>query len=81
MRILRTDSGGESFTNDRLRTLRKMLMYYEISNIYMLHDHKGMLTVIWESEPKYEDLKKVVEAWAYFNEFEVYHKLVTFIEL
>lgn len=81
MKILRTDSGGESYTNDRLRTLRKMLMYFEITNIYMLHDHKGMLTVIWESEPKKEDLKKVTEAWEFFHEYEVYHKLVTFIEL
>ena len=28
-----------------------------------------------------EDLKKVIEAWSFFNEYEVYHKLVTFIEL
>lgn len=81
MKILRTDSGGESFTNDRLRTLRKMIMYFEIKNIYMLHDHKGMLTVIWESEPSANDLKKVSEAWGFFNEYEIYHKLVTFIEL
>lgn len=81
MKILRTDSGGESFTNDRLRTLRKMIMYFEIKNIYMLHDHKGMLTVIWESEPNVNDLKKVSEAWEFFNEYEIYHKLVTFIEL
>lgn len=81
MKILRTDSGGESFTNDRLRTLRKMIMYFEIKNIYMLHDHKGMLTVIWESEPNANDLKKVSEAWEFFNEYEIYHKLVTFIEL
>lgn len=81
MKILRTDSGGESFTNDRLRTLRKMIMYFEIKNIYMLHDHKGMLTVIWESEPSANDLKKVSEAWEFFNEYEIYHKLVTFIEL
>lgn len=81
MKILRTDSGGESFTNERLRTLRKMIMYFEIKNIYMLHDHKGMLTVIWESEPSANDLKKVSEAWEFFNEYEIYHKLVTFIEL
>lgn len=81
MKILRTDSGGESFTNERLRTLRKMIMYFEIKNIYMLHDHKGMLTVIWESEPNVNDLKKVSEAWEFFNEYEIYHKLVTFIEL
>ena len=47
----------------------------------MLHDHKGMLTVIWESEPNANDLKKVSEAWEFFNEYEIYHKLVTFIEL
>lgn len=81
MRILRTDGGGESFTDERLRTLRKMLLYYEMKNIYMLHDHKGSLTVIWESTPSPNDLQKTKEAWEYFNEFLIEHKLVTFIKL
>ena len=58
MKILRTDGGGESFTNERLRTLRKMLIQFEIKNIYMLHDHKGMLNVIWDSKPSDLELKK-----------------------
>lgn len=81
MKILRTDSGGESFTNDRLRTLRQMLMYFDIKNIYMLHDHKGILTVIWDSAPEPHILEKVIEAWNYFNEDLIEHKLVKFINL
>ena len=81
MKILRTDGGGESFTNERLRTLRKMLIQFEIKNIYMLHDHKGMLTVIWDSKPSDLELKKVKEAWEFFHEYEIEHKLVTFIDL
>ena len=81
MKILRTDGGGESFTNERLRTLRKMLIQFEIKNIYMLHDHKGVLTVIWNSKPSDLELKKVKVAWEFFHEYEIEHKLVTFIDL
>jgi hypothetical protein len=81
MKILRTDSGGENYTDERLRTLRKMLLHFEIKNIYLLHDHKGILTVIWDSEPNKQDLKKIEEAWEFFHEDQVYHKLVTFKEL
>ena len=82
MRILRTDSGGEIYTDERLITLRRMLSYFEIKNIYLLHDHKGMLTVIWESEPNRTQLKHVSNAWEYFGEHEdIEHKLITFKQL
>jgi hypothetical protein len=81
MKILRTDGGGESHTNERLRTLRKMLLNFEIKNIYLLHDHKGLLTVIWENKPDEKTKQKVADAWEYFHEYEIEHKLLTFIDL
>ena len=78
MRLLRTDGGGESFTNERLRTIRKMLEYYEIKNIYLLHDHKGLLTVVWESNPTKEQIKIVKDAWLFFGEDFIEFKIVNF---
>lgn len=66
MRILRTDGGGESYADERLRTLRKMLTYHELKHIYMLHDHKGILTVIWEKEPKEEEKQIIRDGWKFF---------------
>lgn len=81
MRILRTDGGGESFADDRLRTLRKMLSYHELKHIYMLHDHKGNLCVIWEKQPTLEEKYIISNAWEFFNEYNIEHKLITFKEL
>jgi hypothetical protein len=81
MKILRTDGGGENFTNERLRTLRKMLIQVDINNIYLLHDHKGILTVVWHSLPNAYDKQKVEIAWAFLNEYEIEHKIVTFENL
>ena len=81
MRLLRTDGGGESFTNERLRTIRKMLEYYEIKNIYLLHDHKGLLTVVWESKPNERQIEIVKEAWAFFGEDFIEFKLVNFLNI
>jgi len=81
MKILRTDGGGESFTNERLRTLRKMLIQVDINNIYLLHDHKGILTVVWDSSPNDYEKVKVKEAWSFLNEYEIEHQIVTFKNL
>jgi hypothetical protein len=81
MKILRTDGGGESHTDERLRTLRKMLLNFEIDNIYLLHDHKGLLTVVWENVPNNKSKHKVEQAWEYFHEYEIEHKLITYINL
>ena len=81
MRILRTDGGGESYADERLRTLRKMLIYHELKHIYMLHDHKGILTVIWEKEPKEEEKQIIMAGWKFFCEYEIEHKLISFKQL
>jgi hypothetical protein len=81
MRILRTDGAGENYADERLRTLRKMLTYHELKHIYMLHDHKGTLTVVWEKEPTKEEKETVSDGWSFFCEYEVEHKLITFKQL
>ena len=81
MRILRTDSGGENFADERLTIMRKMLSYFDYKHLYMLHDHKGNLTVIWEREPDKFERKKVTEAWEFFCEYEIEHKLIEFVNI
>jgi hypothetical protein len=81
MRILRTDGGGENFTNERLQIARKMLFYFDIKNIYLLHDHKGHLCVIWESHPNKDQVEIVTKCWNFFEEYNIEHKIVEFKSL
>ena len=78
MRILRTDGGGENFADERLQTVRRMLQYYDIKNIYLLHDHKGSLTIVWESEPTTRQLEILKSAWNFFDEYEIENKIVEY---
>lgn len=81
MKIIRSDSGGESSTNERLQILRKMLFYRDLKNIYMLHDHKGLLTVTWELEPSEQEKEILEDAWNFLCEFEIVHKIIKTVEL
>jgi len=81
MKILRTDGGGESHSDERLKMVRNILIYFDITNIDLLHDHKGDLTVFWKTEPTKNQKEKAIEIWETFNEFNVEHKLVTYIDL
>jgi hypothetical protein len=81
MKILRTDGGGEDLSNERLRMVRNILIYFDIKNIDLLHDHKGILTVFWKLVPNDFEKNKVTEIWVTFNEYEIEHKLVTYIDL
>tara|TARA_R110000782_G_scaffold164047_2_gene256052 strand:- start:2219 stop:2473 length:255 start_codon:yes stop_codon:yes gene_type:complete len=77
MKILRTDGGGECLQNVRLKIVRKMLFQMDVTGVYMLHDHKGMLTVIWEKEPTFYQKDIVNNAWYFFDEDKIEHKLIT----
>jgi hypothetical protein len=82
MKTLRTDGGGENFADERLSILRKLLIYFGINKIEHLHDHKGMLTVFWKEVPNEIEKSKVANIWAdTFYEYEIEHKLLTYIEL
>jgi len=78
MRILRTCGVGESYADERLKLLRGMLKYHNLKHIYMLHDHKGNLCVIWEQMPKEEEKELVKSAWEFLSEYEIEHKLINF---
>jgi len=81
MKILRTDGGGEDYANERLKIVRSTLNYFSINHIHLLHDHKGTLTVVWEKHPSDEDKKKIVEIWETMCEYDIEHKLITYINL
>ena len=81
MNILRTDGGGATYENKRLEIIRDILIYHEIFHINLLHDHKGILIVVWEKEPSNVDKIIVSNIWKIFNELEIEHKLVTYIDL
>jgi len=78
VKLLRTDGGGSSTTDERLELLYRMIKHW----LYMvdvdkwiaeLHDHEGDLTVTWFYEPN-KDMKKVVkEAWEYLSEYNIEH--------
>ena len=81
MKILRTDGRGQDNTNPRLKILRKMISYYDIQKIDMLHDHEGNLTVIWKEEPFPREIKIIENAWSFFQEFQIEHKIIILKEL
>jgi hypothetical protein len=81
MKILRSDSGGETSANERLKNVRNILLYFDIDKINLLHDHKGLLTVFWEKVPSDFEKEKVKDVWELFHEYEVEHKLITYTDL
>lgn len=81
MKILRTDGGGESLSNERLKMVKRILIYFEITNIDLLHDHKGLLTIVWKSEPNIFQKEKVISIWELFHEYEIEHKILTSVDL
>ena len=70
--LLRTDGSGSSTDDKRLKLFADMLSFrgqynsWDFSNIEMLHDHKGLLTVTWSIRPKKEDVKELDEMWINF---------------
>jgi hypothetical protein len=81
MKILRTDGGGGNHADERLKLVRSFLNYYSINKIYLLHDHKGLLTVIWEESPTEFEKTKVSDIWEIMGECYIEHKLVNYINL
>lgn len=81
MNILRTDGGGATTENKRLEILRDFLIYHEIFHVNLLHDHKGLLVVVWEKKPSDNDKELISNVWQMFSEFEIEHKLITYINL
>jgi hypothetical protein len=77
MILLRTDGGGASFNDERLRLVEKMLRFRyrdELQEkILKIHDHKGDLRVYWFNWPLQEDFDFVKSVWESFGEPEIVH--------
>lgn len=77
MILLRTDGGGSSFNDERLRLVEKNLKFRygdELQNkIFKIHDHKGDLKVYWFNLPLQQDLDFVKGVWESFGEPEINH--------
>jgi hypothetical protein len=81
MKILRTDSGGGSYADERLKIIKSICEYFKYNNIDLLHDHKGCLTVIWKTEPTENDKDHLLRIWEVMAESQIEHKLITYIDL
>lgn len=76
MKILRTDGGGEDYADKRLNLMKKMLLHFDLKHIFLLHDHKGNLSVTWFTKPTKEEEEKVSLAWEFFGEYIVEQKVI-----
>jgi hypothetical protein len=82
MKILRTDGGGGSHDNERLKIVRTILEYFGwYEHIDLLHDHKGTLTVVWTKEPTDNEKDHLLKIWDVMAEDQIEHKLLTYIDL
>ena len=82
MKILRTDGGGGSHDDERLKIVRSILNYFGwYEHIDLLHDHKGTLTVVWINEPTENEKKHLSDIWEVMSENLIEHKLITYIDL
>lgn len=70
MILVRTCGSGTTHNDERLQLLRNMIEY-KIDNcsakIFKLHDHKGLLSVYWFSEPDIHEISAVDECWSYLD--------------
>ena len=79
MKIVRTDGGGEFFTDERLKIVRSTIFYYGLeSKILKLNDHKGILNVFWEEIPTEYDMSTIENIWESFNENLINHFFVNY---
>ena len=85
MILLRTDGGGASYNDERLRVVEKHLKFNfreELQEkIFKLHDHKGCLNVYWISNPNFEDIEYVNKVWESLCEYETKHYYSLFKEI
>ena len=83
MNILRTDGSGETTNDERLIAYRdrciKSKLFYEIN---LLHDHEGILSIFWNTEPNEMQKRFTEMLWEEFNEPREYveHYLISRIQ-
>jgi len=76
MEILRSDGGGRSNSDERLKCVRKKLIHCPIEKIALIHDHKGTLNVHWLDNPSEVSIKIVELIWEAENEYCLNHYLL-----
>lgn len=85
MVLLRTDGGGASYNDERLKVVEKHLKYIYreelIDKIYKIIDHKGCLNVYWVCRPNPSDIEYLNKLWESLNEYEVTHYQGVFTEI
>ena len=70
MILVRTCGSGTTHNDERLQLLTKMIEYKVdacSAKIFKLHDHKGVLSVYWFSEPTEHEMYSVDQCWAYLD--------------
>lgn len=75
MEILRTDGGGRSTNDDRLKRFRSLIQRLEIPKICLIQDHKGELNVYWVEMPDDEHMELIRLLWYIENEYLINHFL------
>lgn len=81
--VLRSDSQGV-YNDSRTETIKRILTevkVYDNKQIEKIIDHKGILQIFWKTIPNNEDKSYFKKLWECFNEYEVEHYLINFIEL
>jgi len=85
MILLRTDGGGSSNYDERLKVVEKYLKYVykdELQNkIFKLHDHKGCLSVYWLIKPSKQDITHLESIWNACCEYDLTHYITKFNEI
>lgn len=80
---LRSDSQGV-YPENRTETIKRILTevkMYDYKQIEKIIDHKGILQVYWKIIPTDNDKYYFKKLWECFNEYNVEHYLINFIEL
>jgi hypothetical protein len=81
MILLRTDGGGISQNDERLKVVEKYLKYIYKDKlqdtIFKIHDHKGTLNVHWLITPCEDDIFYLESIWGACCETELTHYVLS----
>lgn len=78
MITIRTDGSGISYNDERLKSVSEILDIIPFQNLILrIHDHKGVLNVLWNTDPLDFEKDLARGIWSLFNESEIYHKTLS----
>lgn len=77
MIIVRTCGSGTNYNDERLKLLEKQVEYLKLeTQIFKLHDHKGLLQVYWFTRPSTHEVNLINKLWEGYNEYSTSHFLI-----